>query len=306
MGVMTKKLGLVTADPEVLGDARDEELPLLLDALAAAGVEVDAPIWNDPNDWAAYDLLVIRSPWDYAERPDDFLDWLNDVGQQARILNNAALIRWNYDKRYAEDLVARGVPCVRSAFCRTVDEAKAALASHRHHNVVVKPAISAGVRDTGLYAADDPHAVALAELILSDGKNVIVQPAVGTVHELGELSLIYFAGEFSHAIKRGAILKQGGGFKEGHFSMPAEPATASDEMLGIGETALRAIEKVQLDHGIDAAPATPLYARFDIIRSDHAHARVLEADVFEPHLYLSHAPGAVDRFVGAILAELNR
>ena len=93
---------------------------MLLRGPTDAGFRATAPVWHDPAvDWAASDLLVIRSPWDCPERYAEFMGWLDRVAGQTRILNAPDLIRWNIDKRYLDDFGTRGVPCVPFAFCAT-------------------------------------------------------------------------------------------------------------------------------------------------------------------------------------------
>ncbi|WP_040158746.1 ATP-grasp domain-containing protein [Nigerium massiliense] len=303
---MTAVVGLVTADPEALGDAHDDDLDTLVAAFNDAGIPTDAPIWNDPNDWAGYQLLVLRSPWDYSQRPEDFLDWVDEVEQATTIRNHPTMVRWNYDKHYMDELAARGVPCVRSTFCGTGAEVARSLASHGKHKVVVKPSISAGTTDTGLFVADDPHALALGELILGEGKTVVVQPALGSVNQQGERSLVYLGGRLSHAITRGAILGLGGGYIEGRFSMPASPAEATPDEVAVGDLVIETVRAAMRARRLAEDEATPVYGRIDLIRADDGRPLLVDADLFEPNVYLTQDAGAVDRYVAAVRAILDR
>jgi len=53
----------------------DEDGPALVAALAARGVEGIPAVWDAEVDWNRFDLVVVRSAWDYAERRGEFLDW---------------------------------------------------------------------------------------------------------------------------------------------------------------------------------------------------------------------------------------
>src|SRR5690349_7074836 len=100
---MIMRIGLLTTD-EVALHGRDHDTGRLLEALRRAGLAADAPVWHDEAvDWASYDLLVIRTPWDYSERPGEFMAWLDRASVLTRILNAPDLIRWNIDKRYLDD-----------------------------------------------------------------------------------------------------------------------------------------------------------------------------------------------------------
>ena len=58
-----------------LPELADDE-PMLLDALRVRGVDAEPAVWDDDRvDWDAYDLVVIRTTWDYAARREEFVNW---------------------------------------------------------------------------------------------------------------------------------------------------------------------------------------------------------------------------------------
>ncbi len=101
------RIALVTTDvPELL--AHEFDLEPLLAEFARRSIRAEAPVWHDPTvDWERFDLIVMRSPWDYPQRIAEFLAWLDSL-PASRVLNPPALIRWNLDKRYLLDLEALG------------------------------------------------------------------------------------------------------------------------------------------------------------------------------------------------------
>ena len=75
-------------------------------AAGGAGVDATVAVWDDADvDWARFDLVVIRSTWDYIDRRDDFVAWARSVD---RLANPADVIAWNTDKRYLRELAAAG------------------------------------------------------------------------------------------------------------------------------------------------------------------------------------------------------
>ena len=90
----------------------DPETHLLVAALARDGVQADVLPWDALVDWASYALVVVRTPWDYFARLDEFLAWVTRTGERTTVLNSPALIRWNSHKRYLAELAAQGVPTV--------------------------------------------------------------------------------------------------------------------------------------------------------------------------------------------------
>jgi len=280
----------------------DQDRPLHDRAWAAAGGKIEhVPWWDEEADWAAYDLVVLRSPWDYSERLDEFLAWLNRVDGRARLHNPPPVIRWNLDKRYLRDLGESGVPVIDTAFLADEAGVAAALAARGGSEVVIKPNISAGSRNTGRFPADDPKALALARTILAEHRLVMLQPCAVSVANVGEVSLVFFDGRLSHAFRKGPILAAGGGLLGGDYSEIITPVTATAEQLSVATAASSATQRWCRDHlGLDAPL---LYGRFDLVRLDDGSEALLEAELFEPSFFLWVDPDAAGRFREAVLAR---
>src|SRR4051812_43224392 len=78
----------------------DEDLPAIEAAFTRRGCVVQIACWDDPAvDWHAFDIVVIRSTWDYTSRLEEFLGWVDFASQAARLVNPADVVRWNADKR---------------------------------------------------------------------------------------------------------------------------------------------------------------------------------------------------------------
>ena len=296
-------IALVTTDLEPIGEF-DEDLPIQIEALTERGLTAEAAHWSDPSvNWAGFDLIVMRSPWDYPERLDEFLAWLQRASTAAPVLNCPDLIRWNLDKAYLGELAARGVPVVPTAICDLQETALAAIASAGAEQVVIKPNVSAGSRNTGRFRADDPAAATLAAEILGLGKRVMVQPCIPGVAADGERALIYFDGEFSHAIRKGPILELGGGLRGGRYIEEISAARATEAEIAVADAAATAISDLCEHHAWACGDSTPLYARFDIVATQ-AGPQLLEAELFEPSYFLATADGATERFCEAVTRRL--
>jgi hypothetical protein len=82
-------------------------------------VTAEPAVWDDPSvDWSAYDLVVLRSAWDYCGPPGR-LRRLG--GRRPRLLNPADVVAWNTDKRYLAALAAAGVPAVPTVWLAPQD-----------------------------------------------------------------------------------------------------------------------------------------------------------------------------------------
>jgi hypothetical protein len=140
-------VGLVTcsAVPDLDPDDR-----LLVEPLADRGIRTAAAVWDDPNvDWASFDLVVLRSSWDYAPRRSEFVAWAQSV---PRLVNPADVVTWNTDKSYLVDVAAHGVPVVDTRWIAPGD----AWTPPDAGEWVVKPAVSAGSKDSGRYDLANP------------------------------------------------------------------------------------------------------------------------------------------------------
>lgn len=274
--------------------ALDDDLVPLHDALVARGARVSIVDWDDVDaDWTRFDLAVLRSPWDYSDRLDEFLAWAGRAAVATRLLNPIEVVRWNTDKHYLGDLDRAGVAIVPSAFVEPGADAAIALREFLERfddldEFVVKPAVGAGSRDAQRHARDGLiDATQHIRRLLAAKRSVLLQPYLARVDESGETALIHFDGEFSHAIRKGPLLRRGEAptrslFADEHI-IAREPG---DDELELATRALGAI------------PFTdPLaYARVDLIRDGAGNPVVLELELTEPSFFFAHAQGAAERF----------
>ncbi len=278
---------------------QDDDLAPLQAALNAAGnIQLSTVDWDDGTvDWAKFDLTVLRSTWDYTQRLPEFLAWARRADAVTTLLNPLTVIDWNVDKHYLAELAKAGVPVVPSVFIEPGDDADVAiehfLVAHAAEEFVVKPAIGAGSRDAQRYArADREQALAHAQRLLADGRSVLLQPYLDRVDEHGETALVFFEGRFSHAIRKGPLLRRGEGPTRALFAAEhITPSTPSAEEIRLAERTLAAIPFAQ----------PLLYARVDLIHQADGAPRVLELELTEPSLFFAHATGSAERFAAAIL-----
>jgi len=300
---MTARLALVTTDVPWLLEHEFDLEPLLAE-FSRREVPAEAVVWHDATvDWDAFDLIVMRSPWDYSLRTAEFLAWL-DALPAGRVLNPPALIRWNFDKRYLLDLEAHGVTIVPTIVASTLVEVRAA-AEKIGGRVVIKPNIGAGSWGAHLTHAADPNLDGYAAEVLDSGKLVLVEPEIPEITAGGERGLLFFDGEYSHTITKGRILADDGGYIGGEYTEDITPATPTDAEVEMAARCSRAIAAIAEERGFAGADATtPLYARYDIVTGANG-PMVIEAELFEPSYFVETAPGSVERVVDAMVARLE-
>ncbi|MGF1432116.1 ATP-grasp domain-containing protein [Kitasatospora sp. LaBMicrA B282] len=288
------RIALVTCTPGP-GAAADPDLPGLLAALAATGAEAVAVRWDDPGaDWAAFDLAVIRSTWDYARRPAEFLAWVDRCGALTRLANPPAVLRWNADKQYLGELAARGVPVVPTRYLPPGSPAELPA----DHEYVIKPTTGAGARFAARHLpAERAQAVQHLAQLHAEGLTAMVQPYLRRIERSGERSLVFVAGRCVHAIRKNGVLAAGARFDAEKNPHPGVvPWTPSPAELAAGERVLAAV------------PGAPelLYARVDLVEDEDGAPLVMELEAIEPYLFLTLHQESLPVFARAIAAAASR
>ncbi len=310
----------------------DDDAPLLIAALEVLGITAGPVRWDDNAvDWTSFDMVVLKSPWDYTDRHGEFAAWTESTAAVAPLFNSIGIIRWNSDKRYLADLAELGIPVVSTHYVspgdlpadasgqRVLQYLHDALATQFADNahagdgtgpapdgadkpsIVVKPTVSAGSKNTARYGRDQLESATHHALeLLRAGRTVMVQPYLDSVEQSGETGLVYLGGEFSHAFRKGPLLSQGKSDVDGLFAVehitPRRPSAAE---LRLGERTVAAVA--------GRFPAADiLYTRVDLLRSDDDQPVLLELEMVEPSYFLTTDPASPARAALAYRSALER
>ena len=281
-----RRIALVTCDavPHLF-----EEEAQVLPLLAAQGFEARALSWSDPHaQWKSFDLVVLRSTWDYFERFAEFERWLQRLEHEGvAVQNPLPLLRWNTDKRYLQALAARGVRIIPTRFVQPGEPAVLAqlLEEERWGQAILKPAVSGNAHRTVRIAAGlgALHQEALETIVQSGA--ALVQPFVDEVLTDGEHSLFFLDGRFSHAVQK---VPRAGDFRvQVAYGSTVRRVDPDPQLIA---TALEIIALL---------PAAPLYVRIDGVRRAEGFA-LMEVEAIEPYLFMAWAPEAIPRYVAAV------
>ena len=258
-------------------------------ALTAAGVSVEPRAWTEVGDLSGVDAVLPLVAWGYHLR---FAEWCALLDRMAEpgappMLNPLALLRWNSDKAYLEQLAAAGVATVASRTVEAFDVA--ALADARMafgEELVIKPLVSAAADDTYRLGATDgiPDRVR--------GKRMLVQPFMPSIATSGEYSLMLFGGAYSHCIVKRP--KPGDFRVQPHLGGSERPLPPPPGAIDLAKAALA------------AAPALATYARVDMIEDEDGALRIMELELIEPALWLQHAPDHGAAFAQAIISAVGK
>jgi len=261
--------------------------------LRRRGWQVETLPWDTPGvDWQCYEIVVIRSTWDYQHRPEAFIAALAAIEHTGtRLENSLEVVRWNMRKTYLRDLAARGVPILPTLWREQLlaGELLPLFDEMQCDEVVIKPVMSATAQ--GAYRLDRAGASLQAAVIEAyfATRPLMMQPFEGRVVSEGEYSLFYFNGAYSHCVLKVP--------KPGDFRVQEEHG--GDIRAVTAEPALLAAAA----ETVAALADTPLYARADFVRHDGSTFRIMELELVEPALYLRMDAGAPERFADAIVAR---
>lgn len=258
----------------------DEDEPLLLEALAKAGIDAEMTAWDDPRiDWRSYNACVVRSTWNYLDAPSDFIEWMQRVTVQTLLLNPANAMIPNVHKRYLHDLEMSGVKIVPT----TVLEKGMVIESldgFADEPVVIKPAISAGSWLTRKFTADqfeDAKAFANENL---ESQDMLVQPYLESVERRDEIAWSWIDGQVTHGVRKAPR------FDEGYEDV-SEAVYPTDQ------------DRALISHIVAQAPANLLYARIDLMESN-GEWLLSELELIEPSLFFKQNPAALNVFISAL------
>jgi len=287
---VSRHIAIATCEQLPDGDADDG---LLVRALAGLGIRTSLVPWTAAGvDWAGFDLTVLRSTWDYADRRAEFLAWTRTV---PRLHNPASVVAGNSDKRYLADLNAAGLPVVPTGFVEPGQPAELPTSGE----YVLKPSLVVVSRGAVRSDADRPDSATAAgahlQALHGAGRTVLIQPYLDEVELHGETAVIFIDGSYSHTIRKEALLQPGSthplDFGELYVTETISASSPSEAELALATAAL-----AQLSHGL---PEPLLYARIDLLPSPDGPV-LIEAELTEPSLFFGHAAGSADRLALAI------
>ena len=265
----------------------DDHLAVL--ELERAGLTVRPAIWTDARvDWSAFDLVILRSMWDYHLQGGAFFRWLQMLEvTDARVWNPLPLARWNADKRYLRDLGEAGIRIVPTVWFERGERPDLlhAMEVQGWREAVIKPVMSSTAfrtwrvrREEALLCQNELHAL-LAE------RPAMIQEFQSAIVREGEWSLVFLDGEPSHAVLKTAV--------PGDFRV-------QEEFGGIARSLTAPADAMEQARQAIAAAGSPwLYARVDGVQSADGF-RLMELEMLEPSLYFVEHPPAARRFAQAI------
>lgn len=205
---------------------------------------------------------------------------------RVKVINDSPTVKWNMHKSYLKALQATGVRMAKTIWVdkgSNADIVSLMEEELKAKKVVIKPCVAATAYQTFLMDAMRPDQARFAELVSSH--DLLVQEFIEEVQTMGEWSLIFFEGEFSHAVVK---KPKANDFRvQNDFGGTYSVAIPSE---GIIKQAGKVINT--LHHRVT-------YARVDGVMSGE-NLLLMELELIEPSLFLSTDILAPERFAQSI------
>ena len=138
-------------------------------------------------------MVIIRTPWDYFLRYEEFSNWLETLKKiNTPIWNSLNVISENIHKFYLRDIEKKGIPIIPTEFITK----NSAVSIHDILNkknwdkAVIKPAISGGAYKTSVVTKNEPGIQEKLDDLLKEN-DILFQKFADEIKN-GEWSLLFF------------------------------------------------------------------------------------------------------------------
>lgn len=263
---------------------------LVHEPLKSLGWDVQDVPWTDSVDWNQFDVVVIRSPWDYQQDPARFFEVLETIDKSsATLLNSLDTVRWNVHKSYLFELEKRGIEIIPTwRFSNvTVENLREAESRFSADAWIMKPIVGANADDTFRIRRDTSDLELQKLCSLYNDMECLVQPFMEHVPIEGEFSMIFFDGKLSHSVVK-RVRKGDFRVQEEHGGSVRPLAKPEPALVAAAEKTMSVLDEV------------PLYARVDMVRTPENRFALMELELIEPSLYFRFAQSAAERFARVI------
>lgn len=272
----------------------DLEFGVLSRACKDADIALEHRIWDEGFDPSRFDGFMIGTVWDYPPKLALFLETLDRLAGHGPVWNPPSLVRWNIEKTYLKALEEAGAPSIPTLWRARADDSaiRDGFAMFDTDRLVVKPLVGGGAWRQALVRRGE----ALPTVDALPPGACLIQPFLPSVPEEGEYSLMFFGGEFSHALVKRP--KPGDYRVQSMFGAREEIWTPSEAELALARSVLDAAARL-------TGEADLLYARVDMVRGLDGQLAVMELEIIEPYFYPEQGPDMGDVFARALQAKLS-
>jgi glutathione synthase/RimK-type ligase-like ATP-grasp enzyme len=267
---------------------------LLAAELTRRGYAVAPVVWTEAApEHVSCDVVVIRSVWDYHLRVEEFLGWVDEVAKHALVLNSPEAVRWNSNKAYLEEIRRAGFRVPETVMLEGIggESLRQIMVESGMEQAVLKPVVSASAFQTHRVSEEAAEEFQEEFEAMVRERAMLLQEYVPEIVEAGEWSLMFFGGEYSHAVRKLP--------KSGDFRVQAEHGGrhAFEEAPSmIRKTAAEVVERFARE---------TLYARVDMVERGE-EALLMELELIDPEVFVEPGSEAIGRFAEACVRRFER
>lgn len=288
----------------------DTETGLLRNALEERGITTRLVTWEDEAiNWEEPSLAINRIVTTYMFHPEQFLEWAKKVEKTTPLWNPSPAQEWNLHKKYLLELDEHGVNVpetilIEQNTTKSIDEI---LSLFDWDNVILKSSIGEGSAGLRRFKRDSPDFEPHFRKLNRDGyqqvyefmdrvfeypaRDTIIQRYIPEIETVGEASLFYLGGEFSHAVLK---VPKSGDFKaHSIWGADVNHYAPSEKEVQVGFDSLEIV-----GHPVE-------FARIDMIPSK-PEPYIIEVELIDPFFFFEFAAGTVDLYADHIKQNLNR
>lgn len=270
-------MNILIATCKQLPSFEKDDAPLYA-CLEKNGVSFSIVPWDEIRNGDGFDACLIRTTWDYVEKREAFQAWIVQISKQLKLLNSAAILRWNIDKQYLKYLHQRGVPIAPTIWLDESIDLVSVMSQKKWARGFIKPVIGACAVDTFRFSSENIQEAQEFLNTTTAHQKMMLQPYIPSVETQGEYSAIYFGGGFSHAVRKVPV--PGDYRVQDDYGASDEGIEAPKGLLDLAERTLKNI------------PYPWLYARVDALVMDDGTWVLNELEMIEPSLFFRHAEHA--------------
>ncbi len=283
------KISLVTCNKLLLGTNDDQ---LLAAELCRRGHHVEFKVWSDNSiNWKHFDVIVLRSTWDYCEHLSDFLKWAKSVESHSLLLNSSQTLSWNHEKKYLLELAEKNISVVPTKIFSSSESKDPFDLLKLYPQIVLKPEVSASAKNT--FKVQSEEQVRSAVKSITAHSRVIAQPFISSVAKEGEVSLVFVydkSWSYSHAVQKIP--------KANDFRVQSEHGGSVQDFIP-------SVELINFSYqALSCVPGRCLLARVDIVNW-WQQPLIMEIELIEPELFFRCSKKGTQKVVQAIENSLS-
>ena len=294
-------IALLTENRYLLPSSKNQYVQNIIDEdglvqveLEKLGLSCQRVAWDGVFNSASFGFALFRTTWNYFDKLDDFLIFLNSSSSVLGFINPIDQIMWNLNKKYLLELKSCGINIPESFIVRAKDGVtlSSLAALYGWNDIVIKPCVSAAAWNTHRIRRSDfkKNEALFSRLLINN--DMIVQAFQKNILTIGEVSIIMIGGEYSHAVLKKA--------KPGDYRVQDD--------FG-GSVHLYEPKKSEVDFArrvIVALPFHPVYARVDIILDNQEELALSELELIEPEMWFRFKGSSAKRLAKAVCVHVSK